>query len=109
MDRKTLDELRAELEAMRGVPQRPGDVANFAERLGRNRMRGRRGEPTWVSDFDIPNLSIPIHSGDLKKGTQKSILIQLEDDFLAWEEKLESDERYKEHLKIERKKRGLEE
>ena len=110
MDRKKLDDLRAELEGMRGVPQRPEDVANLAERLGRNRMKGRRrGEPTWVSDFNIPNLSIPMHPGDLKRGTQKSILIQLEDDLIAWEEKLECDERYKEQLKIERKKRGLEE
>jgi hypothetical protein len=108
MDRRKLDRLRAELEGMRGVPQKPGDVANLAERLGRRR-EDRGKEPTWVSDFDIPNLSIPMHSGDLKKGTQKSILIQLEDDLIAWEERLAYDERFAEQLKVERKKRGLEE
>jgi hypothetical protein len=109
MDRQRLDKLRDELEAMRGVPQKAADVAGLAERLGRKRMKGRgRGEPTWVSDFDIPNLSIPMHPGDLKKGTQKSILIQLEDDLLAWEDKLEREKVYQEQLKIERQKRGLE-
>jgi hypothetical protein len=46
-------------------------------------------------------------SKNLKKGTQKNIFIQLEDDFIAWELKFDHDERYAEALKIEREKRGL--
>ena len=108
MDRKKLDKLRLKLEAMRGVPQKSRDVASLVEHLGRKR-EDRGKEPTWVcEDFDLPNLTIPMHPGDLKRGTQNNILNQIEDDFIAWELKLDSDERYAEALKIERKKRGLE-
>jgi hypothetical protein len=106
MDRKKLDKLRQELEAMRGVPQKAAAVARLAERLGRRR-EDRGKEPTWVSDFEIPNLTIPLHPGDLKKGTQNNILNQLEDDCLAWEQKFDQEERYASALKIERQKRGL--
>jgi hypothetical protein len=107
MDKKALDRLRAEFEAMRNVPQRGSDVASLAERLGRKRVN-RGKEPTFESDFDIPVLTIPMHgSKNLKKGTQKNIFIQLEDDFIAWELKFDHDERYAEALKIEREKRGL--
>ena len=104
MDRKTLGKLRAELE----VPQRGGDVASLAERLGRKRVN-RGKEPTFESPFDIPVLTIPMHgSKNLKKGTQRGILIQLEDDFIAWELKFDRDERYAAALAVERRKRGLE-
>jgi hypothetical protein len=107
MDRKALDKLRAEFEAMREVPQRGSDVANLAERLGRKRVK-RGSEPTWESELDIPVLTIPMHgSKNLKKGTQKSIFIQLEDDFIAWEQKYDYDERYAAALEAERKKRDL--
>jgi hypothetical protein len=107
MDRKKLDNLRRELEGMRGNPQKATDVASLVERLGRKR-EDRGKEPTWVSDdFELPNLTIPMHSGDLKRRTLNSILNQVEDDILAWEQKLDYDERYAEVLKIERKKRGL--
>jgi hypothetical protein len=108
MDREKLDKLRQEHEAMSGVPQKVGALISLAERLGRKR-EDRGKHPTWVSDFEIPNLSIPIHggSGDLKRGTQNNILNQLEDDFIAWERKLAYDERYAEALKSERAKRGL--
>jgi predicted RNA binding protein YcfA (HicA-like mRNA interferase family) len=79
MDRKTLEKLRGELEAMKGVPQRGSDVASLAERLGRKRVK-RGKEPTFESDFDIPVITIPMHgSKSLKNGTQRGILIQLED------------------------------
>jgi hypothetical protein len=107
MDRKKLDKLRLEFDAMHGTPQKPGDVAGLLERLGRTR-EDRGKEPTWVSDFDIPNISIPMHGGDLKRGTQGNILNQMEDDFLAWEQKFDYEERYAAALMIERKKRGLE-
>lgn len=108
MDRKALDKLRAELDGMKGVPQRGGDVAGLAERLGRKRVN-RGKEPTFESDFDIPPITIPMHgSKNLKAGTQRSILIQLEDDFIAWEQKFDYDERYAAALEVERRKRGLE-
>jgi hypothetical protein len=107
MDRKTLDKLRTELEGMKGVPQRGDDVASLAERLGRKRVN-RGKEPTFESPFDIPVLTIPMHgSRNLKKGTQRGILIQLEDDFIAWEQKFDYDERYAAALEVERRKRGL--
>jgi hypothetical protein len=107
MDWKALDKLRAEFRAMRDVPQRGSDVASLAERLGRKRVN-RGKEPTFESDLDIPVLTIPMHgSKTLKRRTQKSIFIQLEDDFIAWEQKFDHDERYAAALEIERKKRGL--
>jgi hypothetical protein len=107
MDRKTLDKLRAELEGMKGVPQRGSDVASLAERLGRKRVN-RGKEPTFESDLDIPVLTIPMHgSRTLKKGTQRKILIQLEDDFIAWERKFDYEERYAAALEAEKRKRGL--
>jgi hypothetical protein len=46
-------------------------------------------------------------SKNLKPGTQKNIFIQLEDDFIAREQKFDYDERYAAALAAERKKRGL--
>jgi hypothetical protein len=93
---------------MNGVPQRGGDVASLAERLGRKRVN-RGKEPTFESAFDIPPITIPMHgSKNLKRGTQRSILIQLEDDFIAWEQKFDYDECYAAALETEKRKRGLE-
>jgi hypothetical protein len=48
-------------------------------------------ESTEFDDLFV--LSIPHHGGrDLAPGTKKSILDQLEDDLLAWEERLGEDE-----------------
>jgi hypothetical protein len=107
MNRKALEKLRQEFEAMRDTPQRGRDVVNLASRLGRKKVN-RGKEPTYESEFDIPVLTIPMHgSKNLKKGTQKSIFIQLEDDFIAWEQKLDQEERYQTALEAERKKREL--
>ena len=105
MDRKKLDRLRTELETMRGSPQRGSDVANLAIKLGRKSVN-RGKEPTYESPFDIPVITIPNHD-PLKRGTQKSILNQLEDDFIAWEAKFDHEERYAAALAEERQKRGL--
>jgi hypothetical protein len=107
MDRKALDKLRAEFEEMRDAPHTGSAVARLAERLGRKKVN-RGKEPTYESEFDIPVLTIPMHgSKDLKRGTQRNIFIQLEDDFIAWEQKLDYEERYATALEVERKKRGL--
>jgi len=63
----------------------------LAQALGR-RKANRGKEPCWVITVfpELPPLSIPHHGGgDLKKGTKNSIVNQLEDDLLAWEELLE--------------------
>jgi hypothetical protein len=107
MDRKTLDKLRAELEGMRGAPQTGGDIEGLARRLGRKRVN-RGKEPTFESDFDIPPITVPMHgSRNLKKGTQHNILIQLEDDLIAWEQKFDYEERYAAALEVEKRKRGI--
>lgn len=106
MDRRKLDKLRAEFEAMRGSPQKGGDVASLAERLGRKRVK-RGKEPSFESDFDIPVLTIPLHgSKDLKRGTLRSILMQLEDDFIAWETKFERDEQIAKMIESSKQKSG---
>src|SRR5947208_1454082 len=108
MDRRKLEKLRAELEGMKGSPQKGPDIASLAGRLGRNRVN-RGKEPTFESEFDIPALTIPMHgSKDLKRGTQRNILMQLEDDLIAWEQKLDLDERHQATLAIEKQKRGVE-
>ncbi|MBV9636642.1 MAG: type II toxin-antitoxin system HicA family toxin [Methylobacteriaceae bacterium] len=58
-------------------------------------MVKRGKEPMWESaEFDeLYVLAIPRHGNrDLAPGTKKSILDQLEDDVLAWEERLGDDE-----------------
>jgi predicted RNA binding protein YcfA (HicA-like mRNA interferase family) len=93
---------------MNGVPQRGADIASLAERLGRKRVK-RGSEPTFESQvFNIPVLTIPMHgSKTVSRGTQRSILMQLEDDLIAWEQKFDEEERYAAALKIEKQKRGL--
>lgn len=76
---------------MRRSPQKAAALQSLAKRLGRTKAdRGK--EPTWVSPFPLYPLSIPDHGGgkDLANGTKNSILNQLEDDILAWDERLSS-------------------
>lgn len=78
---------------MRRSPQKARDLESVAERLGRKK-ENRGKEPTWMSaQFKLPALTIPNHKGrDLATGTRNSILNQLEDDLLAWEEWLEEND-----------------
>ena len=90
MDRKKLRKLRLELVRLRLSPQKASALESLAGKLGRKLIK-RGKEPTWESqDFDhLWPLSIPHHGGrDLAPGTKKSILNQLEDDIIAWEEVL---------------------
>jgi hypothetical protein len=94
MSRKKLDQLKRELEQMRRSPQNARALQGLAKRLGRKPVK-RGKEPMWESpEFaDLYALSIPDHGGrDLAIGTKNSILNQLEDDILAWEERLEGEE-----------------
>jgi hypothetical protein len=88
MDASKLARIRDDIAAARRKPQTQSDLADLASRLGRVRRKGRKGkEPTWVTHLPgcFP-LSIPnAKGGDLRPGTKKSVLNQLEDDVGAWE------------------------
>lgn len=91
MTRKKLDKLKRELTQLRHSPQKAAALEDLARRLGR-RPAKRGKEPMSESvEFDhLYVLSIPRHGGkDLAIGTKNSILDQLEDDVLAWEERVE--------------------
>lgn len=89
MKKKTLEKLRGELARMRRSPQRAADLESLAKRLGRKKVN-RGKEPMWESEeFKLYPLAIPHHGGrDLATGTKNSVLSSLEDDLLAWEERL---------------------
>src|SRR4051794_38817850 len=89
MTRKRLNKLKREMVQARRSPQKAIDLRRFAQALGRKKViRGK--EPTWESkELDVFALTIPNHGGkDIPIGTKNSILNALEDDVLAWEEKL---------------------
>ena len=89
-------------EALRrkgGVSSR--EMQELASALGRTRFTGRGKEPTWINE-QLPHLrpiSIPDHGGgrDLKPGTKKSILTQLQQDLDAWAEKFETSQTENDH------------
>jgi hypothetical protein len=87
--KRELDELR------RGGGQKSArQIEQLAIRLGRKRHpKGK--EPTYFNEIlpDLPPLSIPGHSGDLKPGTAKSILDQLDEDVFRLMEICDEDER----------------
>lgn len=89
MKKKTLEKLRGELARMRRAPQRAADLERLARRLGRKKVK-RGKEPMWESaEFELYPLAIPHHGGrDLATGTKNSVLSSLEEDLLAWEERL---------------------
>ncbi len=93
MDLKGLTNLKRELEGCRRRQPKAVELEALARQLGRERNPDRGKEPTYVSrEFpDLRPLSIPNHKGkDIPKGTKNSILNQMEDDVLAWEERLGS-------------------
>lgn len=95
MNRRRLENLRRKVEACRRSQPKAEELEALAKALGR-KMAKRGKEPTFVSK-SFPNLrplSIPNHKGrDLATGTKNSILNQLDDDFLAWDERLAEQER----------------
>jgi hypothetical protein len=90
MHRKKLDKAKQLLTQLRRSPQKARDLEVLARLLGRKRVK-RGKEPTWEStELAVYPLSIPHHGGrDIPIGTKNSILDQLEDDILTWEEMLE--------------------
>ncbi len=90
---KKLGKIRRQLAAMRLSPQRARALERLARQLGRKPAK-RGTDPMWESaQFSLFPLSIPHHGGrDLPVGTKNSILDQLEDDLLAWEEELSEED-----------------
>ena len=89
MNRKKLRKVRKLLAAMRRSPQNARKIERLASHLGREQVK-RGKEPVWVNPhFAVFPVAIPHHSGkDLPIGTKNSILDQLEEDILAWDEYL---------------------
>lgn len=89
MHRKKLDKAKRLLTQLRRSPQKARDLEVLARLLGRKRVK-RGKEPTWESiELTVYPLTIPHHGGqDVPIGTKNSILDQLEDDILTWEETL---------------------
>ncbi len=93
MNARKLGRLRSRLAEMRRSPQRARALESLARQLGRQRAK-RGKEPMWESaGFGLFPLAIPHHGGrDLPVGTKNSILNQLEEDILAWEEELSEED-----------------
>jgi hypothetical protein len=94
MNRRKLDKLGRELIQMRRSQQKAAALESIARRLGRRTVK-RGKEPMWVNrEFPaLFPLAIPHHGGkDLPIGTRNSVLDQLEDDVLAWDEALPTDD-----------------
>jgi predicted RNA binding protein YcfA (HicA-like mRNA interferase family) len=98
MNRKKLEKIQREVDKFRRSSIKAADVERLARQLGRKRAKHKGGsEPMWENhEFpDLRALSIPHHSNkDFKPGTKNSILDQLEEDILSWEERLELEERH---------------
>ena len=95
MDKKKLNKIKSQLEAMQISPQgrKCNEFTKLAKKLGREED-GRR-EPTFVRTRDpalSPPLSIPKHPGDMKTGTARSIIEALLSDVDDWEIYLQENE-----------------
>jgi len=90
MNRKKLNKLWRQIEGMRSTSLKAIEIQRLAKQLGRERVK-RGKEPTWESrEFQgLRALSIPDHGGkDLSPGVKQSILNQLEDDLISWDERI---------------------
>lgn len=90
MPQKQLRRLERRLTALRGGPRKARELERLAKTLGRKRAK-RGKEPTWISvPFpELPPVSIPHHSRDVKRGTAEEILSQLErGDITMWERRI---------------------
>jgi len=92
MNFKSLERIRRRLEDYRAAPANipSGELVKVAKSLGRRRKKKRRGEPIYISTI-FPQLSplrIPSHPGALPRYTALSVLNQLDEDILQWEEYL---------------------
>ncbi len=94
MNRKKLNKLWRQIEGMRKTSPKAFEIQKLAKQMGRKKVK-RGKEPTWESrEFqDLRPLSIPDHGGkDLSPGVKNSILNQLEDDLICWDERITQQE-----------------
>lgn len=94
MNRRKLNKIKRDLDSLRSTTPKASALKRLASRLGRKLVK-RGKHPMWESEeFDnLFALSIPHHgSKDVLTGTKHSILNQLEDDIIAWEERLDEEE-----------------
>lgn len=95
MNRRRLENLRRKVEACRRSQPKAEELETLATALGRKKAN-RGKEPTFANEVfpSLRPLSIPNHKGrDLPIGTKNSILNQLDDDLIAWDERLAEQER----------------
>jgi hypothetical protein len=97
MTRKRLDQIKQQIAAARRRSNSFSDLAAIAQALGRKRAKGaqaRGKEPAFISTLlNVPPITIPYHGRDIKPGTAKNILNQLEEDVLRFDRLLEEEER----------------
>jgi hypothetical protein len=87
MNRKKLDNLRAEVDGWRRTQAKCSDLQGLARRIGLKPVK-RGKEPTYECDDlpSIPPLTIPGHKGrDLARGTRNSVLDHLDNALDAWD------------------------
>jgi hypothetical protein len=92
MDAGKLEKIRREINAARRKAVTARDLLRIASALGRSEFTGRGKEPTFVSKpFPLARpISIPKHGNkNLKPGTKKNILNDLENDWLRHKEQLD--------------------
>jgi hypothetical protein len=94
MDDRKLAKIRREIDSARQKGVTARDLIRIATALGRREFGGRGKEPTFIST-PFPHarpISIPKHGNkNLKPGTKKNILNDLENDWLRHMEKLDKD------------------
>ena len=94
MDRKRLEKVKGELEAMRRRMVKPAEMQAVAQQLGRKPVK-RGKHPNWESEkfSALRPLSIPDHGKrDLSKTVRTCALKLLEQDIAAWEAWLDQHE-----------------
>lgn len=95
MNARRLVKIQADIDACRKKPNRHRDLERIAFALGRTRV-SRGKEPAYVStEFRTHPITIPDHAGkDIKRGTARGILEQLEEDVVRWEQRLRDEKGY---------------
>lgn len=95
MNARKLAKIQVDIDACQNKPNRHRDLERIALALGRTRV-SRGKEPAYVSAvFKTHPITIPDHAGrDIKRGTAKGILSQLEEDVARWEQRLKDEEGY---------------
>lgn len=105
MNRRQLAKINKILAELSKAPRgrKANDFIRIAKTLGRKRAK-RGKEPTWIRVAD-PRLSCPLsipnHTGDMKPGTARSIVDQLQDDADVWAQWLDEHEAEKDDFLAE--------